>query len=329
MVGGLQEEEMKKISRRNFIKGTLAGGAVASMATAKKAEAHGNFDHYGDEAYGVLVDLTRCVGCRTCEAACNKEQNLPEPALPFNDYSVFEEREEGRRRRTDETRYTVVNKYEVEGVDHPFFRKVQCNHCLEPTCATACFVNAYTKTPQGAVIYDPHVCVGCRTCMIACPFYIPTFKYSSAFSPRIMKCIMCYDTRLKDGRPPACVEACPQGALKFGKRNDLIAVGRQRIRENAGKYVDHIYGEHEVGGTSWMYLSSVPFEHLGFDVHLQNEPILDNVKDFLAMVPMVLTVWPGLFMGFHLLSTRKNFLMEKKDCAEVKSPDESNEKQEG
>ncbi len=141
--------------------------------------------------------------------------------------------------------------------------------------------------------------------MIACPFYIPTFKYSSAFNPRIMKCIFCYDTRLKDGKPPACVEACPQEALTFGKRTDLIDMGRQRIRNTPGKYVDHIYGEKEVGGTAWMYLSSVSFDKVGFDTHVPKEPILNSVKDFLAMVPMVLTIWPGLFVGFHLLATRK------------------------
>ena len=304
---------MKKIDRRTFLKGGLAGGVAASMAMAKKASAGAhNFDHYPDKAMGVLVDLTRCVGCRTCEAACNKEQGLPEPEKPFDDYSVFDEIHHGQKRRTDEALYTVVNRYDIPGLDHPLFRKFQCNHCLEPTCLTACFVNAYTKTPEGAVIYNPDVCVGCRTCMIACPFYVPTFKYSSPF-PRIMKCIFCYDTRLKYGRPPACVEACPQQALTFGKRKDLVKLGHERIRENPGKYVDHIYGEHEAGGTSWMYLSSVPFDQVGFDTHLQNDPILYNVKDFLAMVPMVLTIWPGLFVGFHLLATKKNVMKHKHD----------------
>ncbi|MBU3984161.1 MAG: hypothetical protein KJ985_11995, partial [Proteobacteria bacterium] len=146
-----------------------------------------------------------------------------------------------------------------------------------------------------------------------CPFYIPTFKYSSSFSPRIMKCIFCYDTRLKEGRPPACVEACPQEALTFGKRNKLIEIGRQRIRETPDKYEDHIYGEHEVGGTAWMYLSSVPFDQVGFDTHVPKEPILNSVKDFLSIVPMVLTIWPALFAGFHLLATRKDWLKNKNE----------------
>ncbi len=302
------------MERRSFLKGALSAGLAASVVKTEKSEA-ATFDGYPD-GMGVLVDLTRCVGCRSCEAACNKEQGLPEPEKPFDDMSVFdahghgEEHAEGHggggKRRTDEKAYTVVNKYDVPGIDHPIFRKMQCNHCNEPACLTSCFVNAYTKTPEGAVIYNPDVCVGCRTCMVACPFYVPTFKYSSAFKPRIMKCIFCYDTRLKFGRPPACVEACPMGALTFGKRKELLDIGRQRIRENPGSYVNYIYGEHEAGGTAWMYLSPAPFEKVGFDTHLPKEPILNYVKEFLGAVPMVLTIWPALFAGFHLLATRKD-----------------------
>jgi len=296
---------MKKINRRSVLKGGLAGSVLGSLALGKKAQASGTFPGH-EESMGVLVDLTKCVGCRTCEAACNKEQGLPEPDKPFDDYSVFDELHDGQKRRTSEKAYTVVNRYEVEGYDKPIYRKFQCNHCNEPTCLTACFVNAYTKTNEGAVIYDPKVCVGCRTCMIACPFYVPAYSYSSAVNPVIKKCIMCYDTRLKFGRPPACVEACPREVMTFGKRKDLIYFARQRIRLNPGKYVDHIYGEKEVGGTSWMYLSPVPFDKLGFDTTLPDQPILGNVKEFLTIVPMVLTIWPALFTGFHLLATRKD-----------------------
>jgi formate dehydrogenase iron-sulfur subunit len=142
--------------------------------------------------------------------------------------------------------------------------------------------------------------------MIACPFYIPTFKYSSAFDPRILKCVFCYDTRLKHGKPPACVEACPQEALLFGKRDDLIKIGRRRIDANKDQYLEHIYGEYEAGGTSWLYLSNVPFEKIGFNMEIPHAPILDSVKNFLGIVPMVLTIWPALFAGFHLLATRKD-----------------------
>ncbi len=313
----------KLLNRRNFLKGGLATTAAAAVLKNSDTQAAGHFDGYPD-SMGVLVDLTRCVGCRSCEAACNKEQQLPEPAKPYDDFSVFDEMHHGQKRRTDETRYTVVNRYDVPEIDHPLFRKIQCNHCAEPACLTSCFVNAYTKTPEGAVIYNPKVCVGCRNCMIACPFYIPTFKFSHAFTPRIMKCIFCYDTRLKDGKAPACVEACPQEALTFGKRTEVLEMGKQRIRMTPGKYVDHVYGEHEVGGTAWMYLSSVPFDKVGLDTHLPNEPIINSVKDFLAMVPMVLTIWPGLFVGFHLLATRKDKIKELED-AKNKKNDEKEE----
>ena len=298
------------INRRRFLQGSLAGAAAATVSLGKNTEA-ATFEGYPD-AMGVLVDLSRCVGCRSCEAACNKEQKLPAPEKPFNDFSVFDEIHHGQKRRTDETRYTIVNRYDIPGREHPLFRKIQCNHCLEPACLTSCFVNAYTKTPEGAVIYDSTVCVGCRTCMVACPFYIPTFRYSSAFKPRIMKCVFCHDTRLTKGLPPACVEACPQEALTFGRRTDLVAAGKQRIRENPGNYVDHLYGEHEAGGTSWMYLSPAPFEQVGIDTTVPKEPILNYVKDFLSIVPMVLTIWPALFAGFHLLATRKDKMAEQK-----------------
>lgn len=308
-----------KTTRRNVLRASVAT-AVATFGTllgrARQGGAH-QIKQYPD-AKGVLVDLTRCIGCRSCEAACNAEQGLPVPAKPFTDEEVFHEGEHGQKRRTDATRYTVVNRYDPEELDHPLFRKVQCNHCQEPACLTACFVNAYTKTPEGAVIYDPDVCVGCRTCMIACPFYIPTFKYNSAFDPRIMKCIFCYDTRLKYNRPPACVEACPQEALTFGSREGLIKIGRRRIAENADRYVDHIYGEYEAGGTSWLYLSSVPFAEVGFNTELPHAPILDSVRNFLGIVPMVLTIWPALFAGFHLLATRKEHKGETDNQGEMK-----------
>lgn len=292
---------MSGLNRRKFLKGSVVGGAVASvLAKGKDSEAAKDFGGYPD-SMGVLVDLTRCVGCRSCEAACNKEQGLPEPNLPFDDMSVLDE-----KRRTSEGAYTVVNRYDIPGQEHPLFRKIQCNHCNEPACLCSCFVNAYTKTPEGAVIYDPTVCVGCRTCMIACPFYIPAYSYSSVLNPIIKKCILCYNTRLKFGRPPACVESCPQEVMTFGKRKDLLKMAHDRIRSKPDFYVDQVYGETEVGGTAWLYLSNVPFEQAGFDTHLGKQPIINYVKEFLTIVPMVLTIWPALFAGFHLLATRKD-----------------------
>ena len=306
---------MKKLNRRSFLKGGLAGTAVLATAkTANQSHAAESFGGYPD-SMGVLVDLTKCVGCRTCEAACNKEQGLPDPDKPFDDMSVFDElQHNGQKRRTTEKAYTVVNRYDVgDREEGPVFRKFQCNHCNEPACLTSCFVNAYTKTEEGAVIYDSKVCVGCRTCMVACPFYVPAYSYSDPLNPIVKKCIMCYDTRVKFGKPPACVEACPQEVMTFGKRKDLIKLGHERIKDNPGKYIDHIYGENEVGGTAWMYISDVPFEEVGFNTHIGEQPIISYVKEFLTIVPMVLTIWPALFTGFHLLSNRKEALKNEKE----------------
>lgn len=292
---------MSIISRRKFLAGSVAGGAAIAMAPAQKAFG-ANLSGFPD-GLGVLVDMTRCVGCRSCEAACNKEQNLPEPDKAFDDNSVFDERPHGQHRRPTEKAYTVVNRYD-QADGEMVYRKIQCNHCNEPACLTSCFVNAYRKTPEGAVTYNDKVCVGCRNCMVACPFNIPAFSYSSAFNPIIKKCIFCYDTRLKNGQAPACVEICPQQVMLFGKRQELIKIAHDRMRRNPGKYVETLYGDKEVGGTGWLYLSHVPFKEAGFNVSLPSEPIINNVKDFLAIVPMVLAIWPALFTGFHLLSTK-------------------------
>lgn len=309
---------MGTMSRRKFIASVAAGAAGAVAATAKGARSAPRLEGY-PEGMGVLVDLTRCVGCRTCEAACNQANNLPPPERPFDDKSVFDRKgHEGRQRRPDEKAFTVVNRYDQpDGA--PVFRKLQCNHCNEPSCLTSCFVNAYSKTPEGAVVYNPKVCVGCRMCMTACPFYVPAYSYSSATNPVIMKCNFCYESRLKKGLPPACVASCPNEVMRFGRREELLMVARERIRFKPGKYIDHIYGETEAGGTAWLYLSGVPFERAGFDTSVQKEPILANVKGFLGMVPMVLAIWPALFTGIHLLSKRREAGEKENESKEVKS----------
>lgn len=278
------------MNRRSFL-GTVAsisGAAIVGSGTL--AHASGDFSGYPN-SYGLLTDLTLCVGCRSCEKACNEENKLPAPATPFDDASVF-----SQTRRPDAHAYTVVNRYEnPKDKNAPIYRKIQCNHCKEPACATACPIHAYNKTPEGAVMYNQDLCFGCRYCMVACPFYVPAFDYESALEPKIVKCTMCYDTRVKHGKITACAEACPAGAITFGKRDELIKIARSRLEKNPDKYVDHIYGEHEAGGTNWIYISSVPFEQLGFSANVPNKPPIELTKGFLSTVPLVFTIWPALF----------------------------------
>jgi len=277
------------ISRRGFLKLGAIGGCAAACSAATNASAGQSFGGWPD-SYGMLTDFTKCVGCRSCEEACNKENGLPEPGRPFDDEGVFNE-----ERKPSASAYTVVNRHEnPENPDRPIYRKIQCNHCLEPACATACPIHAYTKTPEGAVIYDKDLCFGCRYCMIACPFYMPAYDYGSAFDPKIVKCVMCHD-RIREGRAPACAEACPTGAVTFGKRDRLLRMARHRIEAEPERYINHIYGEHEAGGTSWLYLSGVPFTELGFPEGVPNRPMIELTRNYLDSVPMVFTVWPAIF----------------------------------
>lgn len=288
------------ISRRQFL--GWMGATGMGIAAGKSSYAAGNKHFTGyPESFGVLFDSTLCIGCRSCEAACNKVNQLPDPDKPFDDLSVL-----NKTRRTDAKAYTVVNRYDdIAGNKGPVFRKIQCNHCLEPACASACFVRAFKKTPQGAVTYDASVCVGCRYCMIACPFYVPAYEYDEPLTPRVMKCTMCHP-RILEGKLPGCVEACPKEALSFGKREDLIQLGRQRIRRLPDRYVDHIYGEHEMGGTSWLYLSGVPFEKLGMREDLGVTAAPNLTSGALASVPIIAGLWPVLLTGIYAVSKRKD-----------------------
>lgn len=294
-----------KMDRRHFLGTLAAAGAAALLCEPQKALASEEFKGW-PKRYGLLIDTTLCVGCRSCEKACNEWHHLPKPDVPFDEKSVFE-----KERRTTIKEYIVVNRFEnPKDRLTPIYRAFQCHHCNEPACATSCPVHAYTKTPEGAVIYNANVCIGCRYCMTACPFYIPTFDYWSALDPRIMKCNFCY-TRITKGRRTACSEACPTGALTFGRRKDLIELGRQRIEQNRDKYIDHIYGETEAGGTTMMYLSAVPFDRLGLPTDLPHTPLIEKTEGFLSAVPVVLTVWPALFSMVYASVRHRDKLNEK------------------
>ncbi len=263
---------------------TAAAGAtsLAGCASAPRRPEEAGED------LAVLVDLTQCAGCRMCEFACAEANDLPEP--DYDEKTVDEV-----RRDTSEKQYQLVNRFETSAGE--VYARRQCMHCLEPACAAACLTKALLKTEEGPVIWRSDKCMGCRYCMISCPFDVPKFEYHSAV-PRIQKCTMCWE-RLRRGEQPACVENCPAEALTFGPRDELLEVARSRIYRNPGDYVSHIYGEHEAGGTSWLYLSPVPFEELDFPTHLDDTSYPELTRDFLTAVPVVLTVWPAFLLALR------------------------------
>jgi Fe-S-cluster-containing dehydrogenase component len=303
------------VNRRKFLAILGSAGVASALGTSKVAKAGGGTHTwpYYENSYGILHDTTRCIGCRNCEEGCNKVNNLPKPDNPFNDLSVM-----NKSRRMTPTAWTVVNKYELDG--KPVFRKSQCFHCNDPACASACFAKCFQKQPNGSVTYDDSQCVGCRYCMIACPFYVPSFEYDDAWDPRVVKCTFC-ELRLKEGKLPGCVESCPMDALTFGRRADLIKVARARIKDNPDKYTDYIYGEWDAGGTAWMVLAPIApdvadkkhsrietgheFKELGLDTHLGNRPMGELTYGALGAVPMIVAFWPVLFGGAYAISKRR------------------------
>ncbi len=297
------------MQRRAFL--GLLGAAGASLAAPGASRAATRDFRGRPGSKGVLFDATRCIGCRKCEAACNEVNDMPEPEVPFDNLDIL-----AQKRRTSATTYTVVNKHQAP--KGPVYRKSQCNHCLEPACASACFVRAFKKLPNGAVVYDASVCVGCRYCMVACPFEIPAYEYDEPLTPRVMKCHMCAP-RQAEGKLPGCVEACPKEALTFGEREELLKVARDRIKNHPGKYVDHIYGELEMGGTSWLYLSGVPFSEIGMREDLGVKSAPELTSGALSAVPMVVGLWPVLLGGVYAINKRKEKIEKQEKSEAVQS----------
>jgi formate dehydrogenase iron-sulfur subunit len=270
-------------NRRNFCR--VLGITGVSLVVGKELNGSAKSKE-SIEFSGILYDSTRCAGCQTCETSCAEANGLPAPTASI---------EAGVVRKTDESHRTVVNAYNTSKGE--MYVKKQCMHCNEPACTAACLTQAMYKTKEGAVIWRGDKCMGCRYCMVSCPFDIPKFEYHSS-NPKIEKCNMCY-TRLGEGKIPACVANCPAEALIFGKRRDLIKEARKRIVENPGQYEDHIYGENEAGGTGFLYLSAVPFEEMGFNTSIQTESYPGLSKGFLYSVPTIFVLWPAILLGIR------------------------------
>jgi len=199
----------------------------------------------------ILNDVTRCIGCEECVAACKKINDLPAEDPPPR---------VGRSKSgLTATRWTsIVRRPEGANV------RIQCRHCLEPACVSVCPVGALQKTPEGPVVYDKSLCMGCRYCMMACPYGIPHYEWNS-LNPSVRKCILCYDKLFAGGTDrPACVRDCPKEATSFGSRETMLAEARRRIAAEPDRYIDHVWGEHELGGSSVLYISHVDLSFLAW-----------------------------------------------------------------
>ena len=258
----------------------------------------------------VLYDANKCIGCRACQVACKQWNELP--AEVTTNRGTYE-----NPPRMSAYTFTKIHFTELEhnGKFQWVFAKLQCMHCEHPACVTACPVGALVKTPDGPVIYDDRKCIGCRYCMVACPFGVPNFEWDKPI-PWIRKCTFCAD-RQAAGLKPACVTTCPTGALEFGEREELISEGWRRIKAAPDEYVDHIYGEKEAGGTSWMYLSPVPFDKLGFP-SVSSDSVTINAERAMGAVPPVLLAVAAAMSGFYWLFKRREKMNQEETVEEEK-----------
>jgi formate dehydrogenase iron-sulfur subunit len=230
---------------------------------------------------GLLFDATRCIGCGACSAACKEQNGLPLPIEPI---------------KTAYT-WTTVGKRE------DLFVRSLCMHCLEPTCASVCPVAAIEKTAKGPVVYDASRCIGCRYCIMACPFDVPKYQWDRAV-PLMAKCVLCAD-RVEQGLPTACASVCPTGATLFGDRDELVLEAKNRIASAPDLYVDRVYGLEEAGGTSVLMLSSVPFDRLGMKTGIPRSPLPMLTWQVLSKVPDFVLVTGVFLFGLHWITARR------------------------
>ncbi|HVN05351.1 MAG TPA: 4Fe-4S dicluster domain-containing protein [Bryobacteraceae bacterium] len=241
----------------------------------------------------ILTDTTKCIGCSECALACHKTNHLP-AAVP-------------RRWDLDDGLSARDWTSVIEPSQGKYVRK-QCRHCLEPACASACPVGALHKTELGPVVYDSAKCMGCRYCMMACPFGIPRYTWDQAV-PYVRKCILCYD-RLKEGKQPACTDACPTKATIFGDRAELLAEAHRRVREQPQRYAPKVWGEEEAGGTSVLYISDIDLSFLTGNHAVGPTPLPERTSRAMHAVPVTFVGVLGGLAGLNWIIRRRMKLQE-------------------
>lgn len=253
--------------------------------------------------YVMLNDLTKCIGCRACQVAC-KEWNQLE-----YDRTYFSNTRDNPVRLASNTYTQVEYKYLPDSdpslPERWFYRRHMCMHCEEAACVSACPVGALVKTDEGPVIYDEWKCIGCRYCMLGCPFSIPKYEWDN-WNPGIRKCTMCFD-RVGANEEPACSKACLTDAIIFGEREEILTDARNRIAADPAKYQNYVYGEKDVGGTSVLFLSTkeIPLENFGFRTDLGEEPYPSYTWASLSKVPYVAVVVAVLMSIIYFITHRR------------------------
>jgi formate dehydrogenase iron-sulfur subunit len=249
----------------------------------------------------ILFDVTRCRGCERCVDACVEANGGDAVAAAYD-------------RATTRDGLSADRLLTLRPVDEGRFARLSCMHCLEPSCVAACLVGGLRKTAQGAVVYDPDKCIGCRYCMLACPFHVPRYEWAST-APLMRKCSMCFE-RLQEGQLPACVGACPNEVMRFGERDELLAEAHERIRRHPNDYLPRVWGESEFGGTSMLFISDVDLAPVGWPEE-PGVPIPSLTDPLIHKTPLIgLTVGLGCW-GLSAIIQRRNRLMRGESAGET------------
>jgi len=243
----------------------------------------------------ILFDSTKCIGCEACVAACKEQNNLPAAI---------------------DSKLTAYTWTVVERRNKAFIRRM-CMHCESPTCASVCPVEAFRKQPNGPVLYDASRCMGCRYCIMACPFDVPKYQWDRAM-PIVQKCTMCPD-RIVAGSATACASVCPTGATTYGERDHLIGEARARLASAPKSYIPRIYGMEEVGGTSVLILSGVPFSTLGLRTDLPLAPLPMLTWQGLSKIPDVVVVGGVFLYGIWWITSRRTKVQDELTRESAKS----------
>lgn len=217
----------------------------------------------------IFVDTSKCTGCKACSVACKEWNELPaEQTKLITSYQTQKDFTPNTW-----TYITFTEKYENSQM-HWMMRKAQCFHCADPACLKACSSNAIAKTDSGYVVINHEACIGCGYCAENCPFGVPKINQDLKKS---FKCTGCID-RVENNLKPACVQTCQPGALEFGERDVLLGKAKNRLREVQKSYPNaRIYGENEMGGTTFVYLLLDRPESYGLPAH--------------PTIPLSLSVW--------------------------------------
>jgi Fe-S-cluster-containing dehydrogenase component len=190
-------------SRRTFLRAGLAGSLLVAAGGGWRILSHALPKVQSE--YVMIIDLNQCAGCRACEKACNQRNHLPE-GLSF-----------------------IRVLAQGEGEDR-WYLPIQCQHCRKAPCKQVCPANATYHHDTGVVLVNKKACVGCKYCVVACPYNARIYDEHAGVAD---KCWLCLDWVLGGGKP-ACVQSCLRGARIFGKRGDteiarILASGQARV----------------------------------------------------------------------------------------------------